>query len=117
MNLTHRFLSGLAPDLWTGLLLFGLGTLTLVFSMIVASRLAGGIDFGPAGTVLLKGAGLLGIVTALQFFDFGILVTGLAWFFGLMLLFRLDFRETALLTRINWGMNLVWKLLIVVWML
>jgi hypothetical protein len=117
MDLTHRFLSGIPPSLQATVLLFVLGTITLLFSMIVASRFAGGIDFGPISQVLAKGAGLLAVVTSLHFFDFGILVAGLVWFFGLMFLFHLSFRETGLLTRINWGMNLVWKLLVVVLML
>jgi hypothetical protein len=34
-----------------------------------------------------------------------------------MLLYHLDFRQTRILTRINWGMNVLWKLLLLVLML
>jgi hypothetical protein len=99
------------------LLLFGLSTLTLLFSMIVASRRAGGIDFGPAHIVALKGAGLLAVVTLLNAFTCGMVLAGPVWLFGLMGLYRLDFREAGILTRINWLMNLIWKLLLWAWTL
>jgi hypothetical protein len=112
MDLTQRFLGGLPPAPLTVLLLFGLATLTLLFSMIVASRLAGGIDFGAPSSVIPRGAGLLAVVTAINFLDCGVLLAGPVWFFGLMFLFHLDHRQTRTLTQINWGMNLVWKLLL-----
>jgi hypothetical protein len=118
MNLAGQLFFGrlqLSP-LLVGLM-FALSTLTLLFSMIVASRLAGGIDFGSATTVTGKGAALLAVVTALNFVSFGLFLAGPVWFFGLMFLFRLDFRQTRILTRINWGMNIVWKLLILACML
>jgi hypothetical protein len=34
------------------------------------------------------------------------------WFFGLMFLFGLDYGQTRTLTKVNWGMNLLWKLLL-----
>jgi hypothetical protein len=98
-------------------LMFALSTLTLLFSMIVASRLAGGIDFGPATNVTAKGAALLAVVTALNFVTCGLFLAGPVWFFGLMFLLHLDFRQTRILTRVNWGMNVLWKLLILAWML
>jgi hypothetical protein len=112
MDLTSRFLGGLPPGVLTAVLLFLLGTLTLVFSMIVASRLAGGIDFGPPSVVVPRGAALLAAVTAIHFIDCGVLLAGPVWFFGLMFLFHLDHRQTRTLTKVNWGMNLVWKVLL-----
>jgi hypothetical protein len=118
MNLAGQLFFGrLHVNLGMIVLLFALSTLTLLFSMIVASRLAGGIDFGPASTVTAKGAALLAVVTSLNFLDFGLFLAGPVWFFGLMALFHLDFRQTRILTRINWGMNVVWKLLLLAWML
>jgi hypothetical protein len=114
MNLTQRFLNGIPLHLVQVLLLFALATLTLVFSAIVASRLAGGIDFGSPGSVVARGAGLLAVVTAINSFDCGILLAGPVWYFGLMFLFQLDKRQTRILTKVNWGMNLVWKLLLLV---
>jgi hypothetical protein len=57
-------------------LMFALSTLTLLFSMIVASRLAGGIDFGSFATETAKGAALLAVVTALNFVSFGLFLEG-----------------------------------------
>src|SRR5438876_7322776 len=104
MDVSKHVLGGLAPGLVPGVLLFVLGTLTLVFSMIVASRLAGGIDFGPAQIVIPKGAALLAVVTAVNFIDCGVLLAGPIWFFGLMFLFGLDYKQTRILTEVNWGM-------------
>jgi hypothetical protein len=118
MNLAGQLLFGglhISP-LMVGLM-FALSTLTLLFSMIVASRLAGGIDFGAATTVTAKGAALLAVVTALNFVGFGLFLAGPVWFFGLMFLYHLDFRQTRILTRINWGMNVLWKLLLLIVML
>ncbi len=97
--------------------LFLLSTLTLVFSMIVASRLAGGIDFGSAPRVAARAGGLVLAVTLINLVDCGIFLAGPVWYFGLMGLFHLDFRETRILTQVNWGMNLVWKLLLLTWKL
>jgi hypothetical protein len=44
--------------------------------------------------------------------DCGIFLSGPVWYFGLMGLFHLDFRETRILTQVNWGMNVIWKLLL-----
>jgi hypothetical protein len=113
MELADQFLRGAPFDLLTFILFIPLGVLTLLFSMILASRFAGGIDFGPAHIVGLKGAGLLAVVAALNLLDWGILLSGPVWLFGLMGLYRLEYREARLLTTINWGMNLVWKVLLV----
>jgi hypothetical protein len=107
-----RFVAGLPPGLLP--VFYLLGVLTLLFSMVVASRLGGGIAFGAASAATLKGAGLLAVVTALNLLNWGILLAGPVWFFGLMFLFDLDYRQTRLLTKINWGMNAVWKLLLLV---
>ena len=91
---------------------FALGTLTLVFSMIVASRLHGGIDFGSPAHVIPRGAALLLVTTALNLIDCGIFLAGPVWFFGLMWLFHLDWPSTRRLAQVNWGMNFVWKVLL-----
>ena len=117
MELTQRFLAGLPVNVWTVVGFFLLSTLTLVFSMIVASRWAGGIDFGAASTVWTKGAGLLAVVNVLHFLDWGIVLAGPVWLLGLMVLFSLSYKQARLLTRINWGMHLAWKLLFLTWRL
>ncbi len=118
MNLSSQlFIQGLRFGLLTLLLMFVLSALTLLFSMMVASYLRGGIDFGPVTTVMMKGLGLLGAVTVINFLSCGIFLTGPVWFFGLMYLYGLDIRETRTLTGVNWSMNLVWKLLLIALML
>jgi hypothetical protein len=117
MDFTERFLGGL-PWSWSSLVfLLLLQTLTLLFSMIVASRLAGGIDFGAAPTVAAKSAGLLALIALLNFVNLGILLAGPVWFLGLMFLFSLDYKQTRKLSKINWSMNALWKLLLVLAML
>lgn len=114
MSLLFRLLGSLPFTFWMVLALFLLALLTLVFSMIVASRLAGGIDFGPPSRVVPRGAGLLVVVTLINLFDCGLILAGPVWFFGLMFLFQLDFRQTRILTKVNWGMNILWKVLLLI---
>jgi hypothetical protein len=64
--MTDAFLRRLPADPLLIVGLFLLSTLTLVFSMIVASRFAGGIDFGPAHRVTAKGASLVLAVTLIN---------------------------------------------------
>ena len=116
-QLTHQLLRPAPFGVLPTVLLYLLGTLTLIFSMIVASHLAGGIDFGPASIVIPKGAALLAVVTAIHFVDCGVVLAGPVWFFGLMFLFGLDPKQTRVLTQVNWVMNVVWKFLIMAWML
>jgi hypothetical protein len=115
VDFTSQFFRG--TPLYLLPVMLGLSTLTLVFSMIVASRLAGGIDFGPAQVVFPKAAGLLLVVTAVNYVDCGVFLAGPVWFFGLMYLFHLDLPQTRTLTKVNWGMNVVWKLLLLASML
>jgi hypothetical protein len=114
MDQVQHFLAAPPVHILVIISLYGLGLLTLLFSMIVASRLAGGIDFGTLGYILPRAALLLALVTAINLFTCGVLLAGPVWFFGLMLLFDMDLRQTRTLTKINWGMNLVWKLLLTV---
>ncbi len=116
-GLLNQYLAGLPWQWWAAILFFGLSLLTLLFSMIVASRWAGGIEFGHIGQILPRAGLLLLLVTAVNFLTCGVLLAGPIWLFGLMYLFQLDFREARILTRINWGMNLVWRLLLFLAML
>jgi hypothetical protein len=108
------FVQGLPREPWLMGAWFLLGLLTLVFSMIIASRLLGGVGFGSFSGVLAKGGGLLGLVTALGFVNWGILVAGPVWFLGLLFLFRLDPRQARALAAINWLMMAVWKVLLLI---
>jgi len=86
----QRFLDRLPLGPWFLIGWLALSTLTLLFSMIVASRLHGGIDFGSPAQAIPRGAGLLAVTTALNFIDCGLFLAGPVWFFGLMWLFHLD---------------------------
>lgn len=113
-SLDSQLLQGLRFDPLILAAMFVLSTLTLLFSMIVASRLSGGIDFGPVGPVTARGAGLIAVVTAVNFLDCGIFLAGLIWFLGLMALFHLDIRQTRVLTSVNWTMSVIWKVLFII---
>ncbi len=117
MELANRLVNRWELGILPLVLMFLLSTLTLLFSMIVAGRLVSGIDFGPLSLILVKGAGLLLVVNLLHLLTVGLLIAAPVWYFGLMFLFDLDRRQTATLTKINWGMMVVWKLLLLVLML
>jgi hypothetical protein len=108
----QRLLGGLPLGPWLLLAWLALSTLTLLFSMIVASRLHGGIDFGSPAQIVPRAAALLAATTALNLVECGLFLAGPVWFFGLMWLFRLDWASTSRLARVNWGMTFVWKLLL-----
>ncbi len=112
MKLSDVLLNGIPWNPFLAIALFLLGILTLLFSMIVASRLAGGIDFGSVTSILPKAAGILAAITLVNFFTCGILIAGPIWFLGLMFLFDLEYREARILAKVNWAMNLLWKILI-----
>jgi len=112
MDIADRLLQGLQPSLASLLLLLPLSLLTLLFSMIVASRVAGGIDFSPVHSVAARAGILILAVTALNYLSWGLLLAGPVWFFGLMGLFQLSVRETRILTQISWPLMVVWKVLV-----
>jgi hypothetical protein len=95
------------------LILFAISIAILVGSMALTSSAMGGIDFGQVHTVLLKGAGLLLVVNGLELLPYGIWLTLPVWWFGLMLLFGIDFWEARTLVVINWVLNLIAYFMIV----
>lgn len=94
------------------LALYVLGVITALFSMIVASRIAGGIDFGTIQFILPRLLVLLALTTICQFFWLGTLIAGPVWIFGLMFFLQMDYRETRTLAKINWLVNCIWKVLL-----
>jgi hypothetical protein len=99
-------------------LLFGimlpLSALILAVSMSLTSSFMGGVEFGPAHIVLLKGAGLILLVDAIAMLpQAGIWLTLPVWWFGLMILFRIDFWEARTLVVINWVLNVFVRFLLV----
>jgi hypothetical protein len=95
------------------LILFAISIVILVGSMALASSVMGGIDFGQVHVVVLKGIGLLLAVNGLTLLPYGIWLTLPVWWFGLMLLFGIDFWEARTLVVINWVLNLIAYFLIV----
>ncbi|MCS6977883.1 MAG: hypothetical protein NZM31_12875 [Gemmatales bacterium] len=110
---SSTILQGLEPS-WTSLLLFPLSILTLLFSMVIADRWVGGIDFGPILWILPRAVALCALVTAVNFLSWGVILSAPVWYFGLMGLFHLSFREAAVLTNINWPVMVVWKVLLAI---
>ncbi len=48
---------------------------------------------------------MLIVIALLQLVPYGLLLDIPVWWFGLMLLFRLDFWEVHTLVFVNWGLN------------
>ena len=94
---------------------FGLGivvgTVILIVSMIIASALFGGIDFGSLHIVIAKSVPLLALVYAVCLIPFlGWLLAIPIWWGGLMLIFHLDFWEVRTLVLVNWVLNTIARL-------
>jgi uncharacterized membrane protein len=82
----------------------------LVISMFIASALLGGIDFGQAHIAIPKAGALLLVVNLISMIPFaGTILALFVWFVGLMGLFGLDFVEARVLVAINWGLNTVFR--------
>jgi hypothetical protein len=84
---------------------FAASILILVLSMMLTSSAMGGVDFGQAHVVIAKGAALLLAVNCLALLPYGVWLTLPVWWFGLMLLFRIDFWEARTLVVINWALD------------
>jgi hypothetical protein len=76
----------------------------LFVSMLIASQFAGGIDFGYMHTAIPKALLLLFVVNLISVvlpLWIGFIFTFPVWFFGLMILFRLDVWEAMFVSFIN----------------
>ena len=94
--------------------LWALGVTLLVASMLVTDAVRGGVSFGAVGPGLLKAAGLTAVTSALSLWrPWGLVFNGGVWFFGLMFLYHLDWKETQTLTGVNWFLSVVCRLLVV----
>ncbi len=91
---------------------FAVSVLILVLSMMLTSSAMGGVDFGQAYVVVAKGAALLLVVNCLTLLPYGPWLSLPVWWFGLMLLFHIDFWEARTLVVINWVFNLIASFLI-----
>jgi len=96
------------------IILFPISALILAVSMSLTSKAMGGVEFGPVHIVLLKGAGLILLVNLIALIpNVGIWLTLPVWWFGLMILFGIDFWEARTLVVINWILNVIMKFVLI----
>lgn len=90
-------------------IMLAISVVILIISMFITSALGGGVEFGELHIVLAKAIPLLLVIALLEFvpFPYGDLLAVPIWWFGLMLLFRLDFWEVRTLVFTNWVLNAV----------
>jgi hypothetical protein len=86
-------------------ILLAISVVILIISMFITSALGGGVEFGEVHIVLAKAIPLLIVIALLELVPFGVFLAIPVWWFGLMLLFRLDFWEVRTLVFVNWGLN------------
>jgi hypothetical protein len=84
----------------------------LIGSMLLTSKFMGGVEFGTLGEVVVRGGILLIVINLVCLIPYGIWLALPVWWFGLMILFRIDFWEARTLVVINWLLNLVVNLLL-----
>jgi hypothetical protein len=100
-------------DLFLSLLVYltvgvGIGLITLLISMRLASFMTGGVDFGPRRVVISRGAILIALVGIINLVPIiGWLLGIVAWLVGLVLLYGINFQGALLLTLINGIVNLI----------
>jgi hypothetical protein len=94
------------------LVMLPISTGILVASMVISSRIAGGIDFGEARVVVPKAFALLVAINLIGLVPFGFVFALPVWLVGLMTLFRLDLREARTLSGVNWTLNTMIKLFV-----
>jgi hypothetical protein len=92
--------------------LFFISVCIFVTSMVITSKILGGVDYGEARTVVLKAAGLLLVVNLIAMIPYGPLFALLAFFGGLYSLFKMEFLECVVLAVVNACLN--WALRMVV---
>jgi hypothetical protein len=82
----------------------------LVVSMLIASAIIGGIDFGPVLEAIPKGILLLVVINSISLIPHvGMILAFPVWLIGLIVLFRLDFFEAGMLVFVNGSLNTIIK--------
>jgi hypothetical protein len=82
----------------------------LVVSMLIASAIVGGIDFGPVLEAIPKAFLLLVVINSISLIPHvGMILAFPVWLIGLIVLFRLDFFEAAMLVFVNGSLNTIIK--------
>lgn len=90
---------------------FGLVVLTI--SIFLSSMIGVGVNFGDIRATIPKSIGLVFVVTMISFIPFvGWIIAIPIWWLGLMFIFDLEMWETRVVFIINWGVNIVLKILI-----
>jgi hypothetical protein len=95
--------------------LMPISVVLLIGSMMAASAIAGGIDFGDIRTAIPKALFLLAPINFIGIicpWYVSMFFTPLFWIFGLIILFGLDLWETFFLMIINWFLSLGAKVLV-----
>ena len=93
---------------------FAIGMLILIISMVLTSSFMGGVEFGALHMVLLKAIPLILVVNCVALLPgaLGFFLPLPVWWFGLMIVFRLDFWEARMLVVTNWILNILAHLLL-----
>jgi len=93
---------------------FAVGIVILIISMVLTSSLMGGVEFGALHVVLLKALPLIALVNLVALLPgaLGFFLPLPVWWFGLMIVFRLDFWEARMLVVTNWVLNILVHLLL-----
>jgi hypothetical protein len=82
-----------------------ISTVIFIASMVISSKIAGGIDFGQLHLAIMKAVILVLVTNLLSMIPGGMYFNALVWLVGLMYLFGLDLWETRFLLGINWLLN------------
>jgi hypothetical protein len=85
----------------------------IFFGSMYLSSLVGTFEIGEIPIAMIKGFFLILVVSIVSLIPFGFLLTALLWFGGIMTLFRLDVWEARVLIGINWVLNLIAQVFIV----
>jgi len=89
------------------------GLVVLAISLFLSSMIGIGIDFGDVRATIPKAIGLIFVVTMISFIPFvGWIIAIPIWWLGLMFIFDLEMWETRAVFIINFGVNIVLKIMI-----
>ena len=91
------------------LIMIPISVALLIISMLLSSKITGGIDFGDLRDVILKSTGLLVAVNIVALLPWGDLPALVIFLVGLISLFRLDWLECLILAVVNSFLNMCLK--------
>jgi hypothetical protein len=88
------------------LIMIPISVALLIISMLISSKITGGIDFGELRDVILKSTGLLVAVNIVALLPWGDLPALVIFLAGLASLFRLGWLECLILAVVNGILNM-----------